>query len=116
MQHVFMDESGDLGFGVGSDCLILAFIAPSSGKELNKVMKNFNGHLIGNGWNKNVEIKATNLWHAPKNAGVLRAAQGWRGLCPTGLDQSVRHPARQHSYNRIQLGRNPWQSLQSTRI
>jgi hypothetical protein len=68
MQHVFMDESGDLGFGVGSDCLILAFVAPASGKELNKVMKNFNGHLIGNGWNKDVEIKATNLWHAPKNA------------------------------------------------
>jgi hypothetical protein len=70
MQHVFMDESGDLGFGVGSNYLILAFVAPTSGKELSKTIKNFNGHLIRNGWNTAVEIKASNLWHARKNAEI----------------------------------------------
>jgi hypothetical protein len=63
-----MDESGDLGFGVGTDYFVLAFISPEIGKQLNKVIKNFNGHLINNGWNPKVEIKATNLWHSPRNA------------------------------------------------
>ncbi len=63
-----MDESGDLGFGQGgSDYFILAFIAPQVGKALNKAIKNINAHLIRNGWNRAVEIKATNVWHAPKN-------------------------------------------------
>lgn len=73
MQHLFMDESGDLGFGVGSAYLIIAFIAPSSGKVLSKTMKNFNAHLIRNGWNQKVEIKASNVWHAPKNADLSAA-------------------------------------------
>ena len=63
-----MDESGDLGFGCGTDYFIIAFIAPKVGKALNKTIKNFNAHLIRNGWNTAVEIKATNVWHAPKNA------------------------------------------------
>lgn len=67
MRHVFMDESGDLGFGVGSAYLVLAFISPASGSDLNKCMKNFNAHLIRNGWNSGVEIKATNVWHSPVN-------------------------------------------------
>ena len=65
-----MDESGDLGFGVGSNYLILAFIAPVSGKHLSKTIKNFNAHLIRSQWNPKLEIKASNLWHAPKNLAV----------------------------------------------
>jgi len=68
MRHVFMDESGDLGVGVGSDYLVMAFLSPESRKNLNKQIKNFNAHLIRNGWNKALEIKAANLWHAPKSA------------------------------------------------
>jgi hypothetical protein len=60
-----MDESGDLGFGVGSKYLILAFISPESGKTLNKMMKNINAHLIRNGWNPDLEIKASNVWYSP---------------------------------------------------
>lgn len=62
-----MDESGDLGIGVGSAYLVLAFLTPESGKRLNKLIKNFNAHLVTNGWNKGLEIKAANLWYAPKN-------------------------------------------------
>lgn len=62
-----MDESGDLGFGCGTNYFILAFIAPVRGKNLSKAVKNFNAHLINNGWNSAVEIKATNVWHAAKN-------------------------------------------------
>jgi hypothetical protein len=64
MRHIFMDETGDFGVGVGSKLLVLAAISPVSGKVLNKRMKNFNAHLINNRWNKDVEIKATNLWRA----------------------------------------------------
>jgi hypothetical protein len=70
MQPLFMDESGDLGFGCGTDYFILAFIAPEAGKVLSKAVKNFNAHLIRGGWNPNVEIKATNVWHAEKNAEI----------------------------------------------
>jgi hypothetical protein len=70
MRHVFMDESGDLGVGVGSAYLIVAFLSPESGKALNKKIKNFNAHLIRNGWNRNSEIKAASLWYAPKNADI----------------------------------------------
>ncbi|MGC2193226.1 MAG: DUF3800 domain-containing protein, partial [Terriglobales bacterium] len=67
MQHIFVDESGDLGFGCGTAYFILAFIAPKAGKQLNKVIKNVNAHLLRNGWNSAVEIKATNICYAPKN-------------------------------------------------
>jgi len=70
MRHVFMDESGDLGQGVGSAYLVLAFLSPESGKNLNKQIKNFNAHLVRSGWNKVLEIKASNLWYAPKNAAL----------------------------------------------
>jgi hypothetical protein len=63
-----MDESGDLGFGCGTKFFVLAFVAPKVG--LGKAIKNFNAHLIRNGWNREVEIKATNLWHAPRNASI----------------------------------------------
>jgi hypothetical protein len=68
VQHIFLDESGTLSFGKGSTAyFVLAFVAPKSGKQLNKCMKNFNAHLIRNGWNPDVEIKASNVWHAAKN-------------------------------------------------
>jgi hypothetical protein len=68
VQHIFMDESGTLSFGKGSTTyFVLAFVAPKSGKQLSKCLKNFNAHLIRKGWNPEVEIKASNLWHAAKN-------------------------------------------------
>lgn len=73
MRHIFVDESGDLGFGVGTDYFVIAFISPESGKQLNKEIKNFNAHLIKNGWNRNIEIKATSIWYAPKNPMITDA-------------------------------------------
>lgn len=70
MQPIFVDESGDLGFGCGTKYFVLAFIAPDQGRLLNKLMKNFNAHLIRSGWNQNIEIKATNVWHSSKNADI----------------------------------------------
>lgn len=63
-----MDESGSLGFSSGgTQYFILALISPDSGKRLNKCIKNINAHLIGQGWNPDVEIKASNLWHSPRH-------------------------------------------------
>lgn len=71
MRHVFMDESGSLGFAPGgTDYFVLAFVSPESGTKLNKCIKNINGHLIKNGWNPAVEIKASNIWNAPGNKEV----------------------------------------------
>lgn len=71
MQHIFMDESGSIGFSTGSTAyFVLALTAPDSGKQLSKCIKNFNAHLIRNGWNPKVEIKASNVWHAPKNEDI----------------------------------------------
>jgi hypothetical protein len=70
MQPIFVDESGDLGFGCGTKYFVLAFIAPTIGKKLNKAIKNFNAHLIRNGWNPNVEIKAANVWHSSKHVDI----------------------------------------------
>jgi hypothetical protein len=68
MQHLFLDESGTLAFGTGGTAFfVMAFVAPKSGKQLNKCIKNFNAHLLRNGWNPEVEIKASNIWHAAKN-------------------------------------------------
>jgi hypothetical protein len=68
MRHIFMDESGCLGFVPGAtEYFVLAFISPESGSRLNKLIKNINGHLIKNGWNANVEIKASNVWNATAN-------------------------------------------------
>ena len=70
MQQIFIDESGDLGFGCGSRYFVLALVAPKEGRRLSKFIKNFNAHLIGRGWNRSVEIKATNVWHAGRNSAI----------------------------------------------
>lgn len=70
MRYVFMDESGCLGFSAGAGAtkyFVLAFISPESGSRLHKCVKNINGHLISNGWNPAVEIKASNIWNAQRN-------------------------------------------------
>ena len=73
MRHVFMDESGSLGFGPGgTEYFVLAIISPESGSALNKCMKNFNAHLIANGWNPKVEIKASNVWNSPRSCCITQ--------------------------------------------
>ena len=68
MQHLFLDESGTLAFGKGGTAFfVMAFVAPKSGKQVSKCIKNFNAHLVRKGWNREVEIKASNVWHAAKN-------------------------------------------------
>jgi hypothetical protein len=61
-QKTFVDESGDLGFGCGTNYFVLTFIAPKEGKKLSKLIKNFNAHLIRNGWNQDVDLYG--LWSA----------------------------------------------------
>ena len=68
MQHLFLDESGTLSFAKGGTAFfVMAFVAPKSGKQLSKCIKNFNAHLVRKGWNPEVEIKASNLYHAAEN-------------------------------------------------
>src|SRR5260370_17488786 len=65
---MFVDESGCIAFGPGDDkYFIFAMILPKSGKELSRCIKNFNAYLIRNGWNPDVEVKASNIWHSPNN-------------------------------------------------
>lgn len=74
MQHLFMDESGTLGFGTGgTKYFVLALVAPSQGRKLAKAIKNINAHLIRNGWPPEVEIKATNVWYSPKHPEIPAA-------------------------------------------
>jgi Protein of unknown function (DUF3800) len=71
MRNAFMDESGCLGFVPGAtDYFVLGFISPESGTRLNKCIKNINAHLIRNGWNPDVEIKASNVWNAGGNKDI----------------------------------------------
>jgi hypothetical protein len=71
MRHIFMDESGSIGFSSGGTAyFVLAYVAPESGKKLNKCIRNINAHLITNGWNKEIEIKATKVWGARSNVDI----------------------------------------------
>jgi hypothetical protein len=54
MRHIFMDESGEPRFGVGTDYFVLALISPERGKKLSKTVKSFNAHLINHGWNPDI--------------------------------------------------------------
>lgn len=73
MRHVFLDESGDLGFDGGSTHFVIATLSPASGSSLSKVAKNFNAYLIRAGWNKGVEIKATNVFNCPRNPAIPKS-------------------------------------------
>jgi hypothetical protein len=74
MTHIFVDESGCISFGPDDDkFFIFVMLSPKSGKELSKCIKNFNAHVIRKGWNPSVEIKASNVWHAPKNPDIPNA-------------------------------------------
>ncbi|HET9742673.1 MAG TPA: DUF3800 domain-containing protein [Terriglobales bacterium] len=71
MRHIFVDESGCISFGPGgTEYFVLAFVSTEDGTRLSKCIKNFNAHLIRNGWPKDLEVKASNLWHAPNSGAV----------------------------------------------
>ncbi len=71
MRHIFIDESGCISFGPGGTAFfVLAFVSTEDGKGLSHCIKKFNGNLISKGWPKGMEIKASNLWHAPNNNAI----------------------------------------------
>jgi len=66
--NIFLDESGDLGFGGGSKFFIITtlVIPIANSKNLSRRVKRFNARQYRNGWPKTVEIKATNLWNCSR--------------------------------------------------
>ena len=62
--HIFIDESGDLGIGKGTQYFVIgmAFYYGKDVAPINEVIKYHNNYLWENGWPKNSEIKATNLY------------------------------------------------------
>jgi hypothetical protein len=64
MHSIFLDESGDLGFGRGSRYFVLGSICTEKLRQLNRAMRGFNQHLLDKGWSPELEIKAGTLWRS----------------------------------------------------
>ncbi len=63
MYHLFIDESGELGFHPGSSrYFVITAISTASVKALNKCMKKQTAKLIKGGWPQDFEIKGASLW------------------------------------------------------
>jgi len=64
--YIFIDESGDLGENKKNDFFIIGmiFCKDSSIRNIiNRIIGKHNNYLWNNGWPRNVEIKATNLFN-----------------------------------------------------
>ncbi len=73
--HIFVDESGDLGtteenayFVVG-----MVFCNESNLSDMNKTINKHNRYLWANGWPRNLEIKATNLYNYKNRSQEIKA-------------------------------------------
>ena len=61
--NIYQDESGCFGFNTGSSkYFVVALLCPSNSKHLSNVVRKFKGTLINNGWPKQIEVKAHNLF------------------------------------------------------
>jgi len=66
--NIYQDESGCLGFNKGSsEYFVVTLLCPSNSKYLTNVVRKFKGKLIRDGWPKQIEIKAHNLFVARTN-------------------------------------------------
>ncbi len=66
--NIFMDESGELGFNPRSSShYYIACLCPSKSKLIGRRFKRFHSHLIRQGWPKEIESKASNLFDAKYN-------------------------------------------------
>ena len=69
--HIFMDESGELGFHARSSKHYgIACICTEQQKSIYKAFKNFNAFLIRNGWPKDVEPKANKLFNCTRDSEI----------------------------------------------
>lgn len=68
IMNIYVDESGELGTDPRSSRhYVIAALSVERAKPLSNVIRKLNGSLIRNGWPRDVETKATNLFNAPKN-------------------------------------------------
>jgi hypothetical protein len=66
--NIFQDESGCLGFNAGSSkFFVVSILCPENSKHLANVVRKFKGDLIKEGWPRDIEIKAHNLYTATTN-------------------------------------------------
>src|SRR5688500_7989701 len=71
MYHLFMDESGELGYQAGSSRhFVIAVISTADSSRLTRCIKKQTAKLIRAGWPKHVEIKGTTLWRSHVVEGV----------------------------------------------
>jgi hypothetical protein len=61
--NIYQDESGCFGFNAGSSkYFVVALLCPKNSKHVSNVVRKFKGSLIKDGWPKQIEIKAHNLF------------------------------------------------------
>ena len=69
--NLYQDESGCLGFKSGSSkYFVVVILCSDEPKRISNVIRKYKGQLIKNGWPKNIEIKAYNLFHAPVDSRI----------------------------------------------
>lgn len=68
MMNIFQDESGCLGFQPGSSSyFVVTLLCPQNSKHISNVIRKFKGDVIAAGWPRQLEIKASSLFHAKYN-------------------------------------------------
>jgi len=71
MYHLFIDESGELGFGPGSSRhFVITIVSTENVKALNRCMKRETARLVRRGWPKDLEIKGASLWRCDRDPTV----------------------------------------------
>jgi hypothetical protein len=71
MRHVYIDESGELGFAGGSSHhFLIAALCTQEIKALGKCLKKAKAQLYADGWPRDIEIKGATVWGSPHNAKI----------------------------------------------
>lgn len=66
--NIFQDESGCLGFKLGSSkYFVVTLLCTENSKHLGHIIRKFKGNLVKNGWPRQIEIKANHLHMAKYN-------------------------------------------------
>jgi len=84
--HFFLDESGELGFHPNSSrAFVIAVLRVENPKPLKRVIKSFNAKLLRHGWPQEVEVKAANVFGAPRSPAIPESFR-----CKHGPDPLLR--------------------------
>ncbi|MFC2024222.1 DUF3800 domain-containing protein [Chloroflexota bacterium] len=74
--NIYQDESGCLGFKVGSSkYYVITLLCTNKSKHISNVIRKFKGHIIKAGWPRSIEIKAYHLYRAGRDARIPNTYQ-----------------------------------------